>query len=60
MASNGSTNTSYKIVSSRIWFSADQTDARQVKSGFQQTNASAAGSGVALQAPSWGVSARYW
>jgi hypothetical protein len=48
ITSNGSTNMSYKIVSSNIWFSTGLRDARQVKSGLQQTNTSAAGSGVAV------------
>lgn len=48
MASNGSTNISYRIVSSSIWFSLRENDAQHIKSGLQQTNHSAAGSDVAI------------
>ena len=48
MASNESTNISYRIVSSRIWFSLGENDALHVKSGILQTNTSAAGSDVAI------------
>src|SRR5260370_37035857 len=44
MAANASTNISYRIVSSSIWFGLRENDALHIKSGIQQTNASAAGS----------------
>lgn len=47
-AANESTNASFRIISSRIWFSPGENDAVGVASGIQQTNNSAAGSGVAV------------
>ena len=47
-AANESTNSSFRIISSTIWFSPGENDALRVASGIQQTNTSAAGSGLAV------------